>query len=150
MIRKRTRARECVLQILYQLEINPEPLVALFRDFWAAEEQSDTAQEIRSYAEAVVLGTSKHRELIDEVINRHADNWKIQRMAAIDRNILRFATYELLYMPEIPPKVTINEAVNLAKKFSQEESSKFVNGILDKINHTEAPRNPTTDAVSEA
>ncbi len=69
-------------------------------------------------------------------------------MAIIDRNILRYATYELLYAADIPPKVTINEAVNLAKKFSQEESGKFVNGILDKINHTEPPRNPKTDAAS--
>jgi len=71
-------------------------------------------------------------------------------MAIIDRNIMRFGVYELLFLADIPPKVTINEAVNLAKKFSQEESGKFVNGILDKINHTEKPRNPKNDAAPEA
>ena len=69
-------------------------------------------------------------------------------MAIIDRNIMRFAAYELLYLSDVPPKVSINEAVNLAKKFSQEESGKFVNGILDKINHTEAPRNPKKNVPS--
>ena len=69
------------------------------------------------------------------------ENWDLNRMAVIDRCILRFAAYELLYMDDIPPKVSINEAVNIAKKFSQEDSGKFVNGVLDKINHTEKPRN---------
>lgn len=146
MIRKRTRARECAIQILYQLEINPEPLAELFRDFWLAEEQRDVTSDIRAFSEEIVRGTSEHQGEIDKIVEQYADNWSIHRMAVIDRNILRFATYELLFMADIPPKVTINEAVNLAKKFSQEESGKFVNGILDKINHTEKPKNPKIDA----
>jgi N utilization substance protein B len=148
MIRKRTRARECALQILYQLEINPEPMDELLQGFWASEEQKDVTSDMREFAETTVQGTLANKDEIDKLVDRYADNWAISRMAAIDRNILRYATYELLYQADIPPKVTINEAVNLAKKFSQEESGKFVNGILDKISHTEKPRNPKTDAAS--
>ncbi|HOE68720.1 MAG TPA: transcription antitermination factor NusB [Candidatus Omnitrophota bacterium] len=147
MIRKRTRARECALQILYQFEINPGPLPALLAEFWAAEEQGDATPEVCEFANLIVSGTAEHRDEIDQVVDRYADNWSISRMAVIDRNILRFATYELLFMGDIPPKVTINEAVNLAKKFSQEESGKFVNGVLDKINRTETPRVPKSDAA---
>lgn len=141
MIRKRTRARECALQILYQQEVNPEPLPELLQKFWEQQEES-FSEEVRNFAENLVLGTCQHQDEIDQIIARYADNWELSRMAIIDRNIMRFATYELLYLADIPPKVTINEAVNLAKKFSQEESGKFVNGILDKINHTEKPKNP--------
>lgn len=149
MIRKRTRARECALQILYQLEVNPEPLEELLQGFWMGEEQKAMTSDMREFAEAIVRGTLEHKDEIDQLVNRYADNWQIHRMAMIDRNILRYATYELLYQADIPPKVTINEAVNLAKKFSQEESGKFVNGILDKINHTEKPRNPKADVPSD-
>ncbi len=148
MIRKRTQARECALQILYQYEINPEPLSDLLSKFWQQEEQAASSPEVRVFAEQLALGTCEHQSEIDKVISQYADNWELHRMAIIDRNIMRFATFELLFASDIPPKVTINEAVNLAKKFSQEESGKFVNGILDKINHTEKPRNPKTDAAS--
>lgn len=150
MIRKRTQARECALQILYQYEMNPGSLPSLLAEFWRQEEQVPVAQDVRDFAARIVSGTCEHQNDIDQVISRYADNWELHRMAIIDRNILRFATYELLYAADIPPKVTINEAVNLAKKFSQEESGKFVNGILDKINHTEKPRNPKSHAVSES
>lgn len=145
MIRKRTLARECALQILYQLEVNPEPLDELLKRFWNEQDES-YSEEIRTFAEKLVRGAVGQQADIDRVIGQYADNWDLHRMAIIDRNILRFATYELLYLPDVPPKVSINEAVNLAKKFSQEESGKFVNGILDKINHTEQPRNPKKDA----
>lgn len=145
MIRKRTQARECALQILYQYEINPEPLSELFKKFWT-EWNEKFPNDIRDFSETLVRGVIEHQSEIDQVISRYADNWELHRMAIIDRNIMRFATYELLYLSDVPPKVSINEAVNLAKKFSQEESGKFVNGILDKINHTEPPRNPKQDA----
>lgn len=148
MIRKRTQSRECALQILYQFEINPEPLEELIGKFWGQQEES-FSPEIKEFAEKLVQGTCAHQDEIDKVISRYADNWELPRMAIIDRNIMRFATYELLYLADIPPKVTINEAVNLAKKFSQEESGKFVNGILDKINHTEKPIYPKAHAASE-
>ncbi len=140
-MRKRTLGRECALQILYQHEMNPEPLEEVMVSFW--DQNSELGEEIRLFAESLVKGTEEHREEIDRVIRRATENWELSRMAVIDRNILRFATYELLFVKEIPPKVTINEAVNLAKKFSQEESGKFVNGVLDKISHTESSPNNT-------
>ncbi|MBP9866352.1 MAG: transcription antitermination factor NusB [Candidatus Omnitrophica bacterium] len=135
-MRKRTRSREFALQLLYQYEMNEEPLEAVIRRFW--EENHESEEDVRDYAERLVRGTVEHLAVLDETIVRYAENWLLNRMAVIDRNILRFSAYELLYMgDEIPPKVAINEAVNIAKKFSQEEAGKFVNGILDKINHTE-------------
>ena len=140
-MRKRTQARECALQILYQLEMNPVPVEEVIRSFWA--ENSESSEDVRAFAEMLVRGSLEHREEIDRIVLKATENWQLGRMAVIDRNILRFATYELLYVDDIPRKVTINEAVDLAKKFSQEESGKFVNGVLDKINHTEKCRTAT-------
>ena len=134
-MRKRTQAREFALQILYLCEMNPEPVENLLSDFW--EQQENAPDEIREFAEAIVKGVHENKPLLDQVISKSADNWELDRMAVVDRNILRLAAYELLYRDDIPPKVAINEAVNIAKKFSQEESGKFVNGVLDRINHTE-------------
>jgi transcription antitermination factor NusB len=144
-MRKRTQAREFALQILYQHEMNPEAEDTLFKIFW--QEHSETVEEIRQFTENLVKGTIQHQSELDEIIMRYAENWQLHRMATIDRNILRFATYELLFSGDIPPKVTINEAVNIAKKYSKEDSGKFVNGVLDKINHTEKRR---TAPASEA
>ncbi len=137
-MRKRTQGRELTLQILYQYEINPQDLEPLLQIFW--QEHSEASEEIRHFTEALVKGTVEHREELDQVIGRYTENWELHRMASIDRNILRFATFELLFREDIPPKVTINEAVDIAKKYSNEDSGKFVNGILDKINHTEKAR----------
>ena len=134
-MRKRTLAREYALQILYQHEMNPEDLGKALETFWKGQEKS--SKEVRDFAEAIVKGTLEHRPEIDRIISKYADNWELHRMAAVDRNIMRLASYEILYRDDIPPKVTINEAVNMAKKFSQIDSGKFVNGILDKINHSE-------------
>ncbi|OQA51631.1 MAG: hypothetical protein BWY44_00980 [Candidatus Omnitrophica bacterium ADurb.Bin292] len=150
MIRKRTQAREYAVQILYRLEINPGVIADSLDEFWSSPEQKDVSREVRDFAEAIVTGTRNHVAEIDQVVDQYADNWSIDRMAVIDRNILRCATYEILFLVDIPPKVTINEAVNLAKKFSQEESGKFVNGILDKIAHTEKPRVAKTDESRNA
>ena len=92
---------------------------------------------MQEFTEQLVRGTHEHLKEIDQKIIQYTENWQLNRMAVVDRNILRFAVYELLFLDEIPPKVTINEAVNVAKKYSQDEAGKFVNGILDKINHTE-------------
>ncbi len=137
-MRKRTQGRECALQILYQLEMNPGPLEDLITSFW--KENPPAAEEVKKFAESLVHGCLEHQEELDRIIVKATEHWQLGRMAVIDRNILRFATYELLFLEDIPPKVTINEAVNLAKKFSQEESGKFVNGVLDKITHTEKTR----------
>ena len=146
-MRKRTLARECALHILYQHEMNHEPVGEVVASFW--EQETGVPDEVRRFAEKLVYGTLDNLAKLDEIIARAADNWQIERMAVVDRNILRFATYELLFLEEIPPKVTINEAVNLAKKFSQAESGKFVNGILDRISHTEKARTASPDAPSE-
>lgn len=136
-MRKRTQAREFALQILYQQELNPDPEKGLFTRFW---ESDSSPPEVREYTEQLVQGTLLHLAEIDPVISKYAEHWELHRMAVVDRNILRFATYELLFLKDIPPKVVLNEAVNIAKKFSQEESGKFVNGILDKICHAEPRR----------
>jgi len=134
-MRKRTQAREYVLQVLYQAEMREDKLDNICEAFWEFCEVKDP--EIKKFSEKLICGTLAHCKAIDKVISKHAQNWALKRMASIDRNILRFATYELLYCDDIPPKVTINEAVNIAKKFSQQDSGKFVNGVLDKINHSE-------------
>jgi len=113
----------------------------ILKKFWSQQDEA-FPEDVRHFAEKLALGTVDHQAAIDKVLEQHADNWELARMAMIDRNIMRFATYELLYLADVPPKVTLNEAVNLAKKFSQEGSGKFVNGVLDKINHTEKPINP--------
>ena len=136
MMRKRTQAREIALQILYQIDVTKNSMEEVMADFW---KDHLTEEEVKSFAERLVKETIDHMNSIDECIKKYAENWQIDRMAVVDRNILRFATCELLYMSDIPPKVSINEAVNLAKLYSQEDSGKFVNGVLDKINHTESP-----------
>ena len=135
-MRKRTLAREYALKLLYQADLLTEwDEKEIFEHFW---EEHPADEEVKGYAERIVRGTLRHLATIDEIVTRYAENWELKRMAVVDRNILRQATYELLYLAgEIPPKVAINEAVSIAKKYSQEESGKFVNGILDKIYHTE-------------
>lgn len=136
-MRKRTQAREIALQLLYKQDIDPDSVDTLLSSFW---ETKDVPAEVQEYTERLVRGTVTHLGEIDSVLSKYTEHWELPRMAVVDRNILRFSTYELLYLEDIPPKVVINEAVNIAKKFSQEESGKFVNGILDKINHAEPRR----------
>src|SRR5947207_74318 len=88
---------------------------------------------VRLFAEPLIQGTLEHRDELDAIIKKHAINWELHRIAAVDRNILRLAIYEMLYRDDIPPIVSINEAVDIAKKFSTLDSGKFVNGILDKV-----------------
>lgn len=137
-MRKRTKARECALKILYAVDITKDEPKKCIDIFWRDHE--DTEAETRDFANQLVLGVSKNIDLINKVITRYATNWQLKRMAVIDRNILRFATYELLFMEEIPPKVSINEAIDIAKKYGDKDSGKFVNGILDKINKTESKK----------
>lgn len=119
---------------LYQMDITQEATPEALAAFW---ENHKADAEVRDFATKLVSGTIQNNKRIDEVIARYADNWEIHRMATVDRNILRLATYELIFVEEIPPKVSINEAVDLAKKFGDIESSRFVNGILDRISKTE-------------
>ena len=130
-MRKRTKARECALQVLYQIDITKGDAVSCLDDYWRSNEDADAS--IVEFANSLVMGTVDNLVKLDAVIAAYATNWNIDRMAVVDRNILRLAAYELLFIKEIPPKVSINEAVDIAKKFGDKDSGKFVNGILDKI-----------------
>src|SRR5690349_14632190 len=152
---KRREARERVVQFLFQHDLNPpEDLAAALSQFWSSQESAAIAEDkgvatwgepvelpppsadeaaVRLFADPLIQGTLEHREEADSVIKKHAKNWDLHRIAAVDRNILRLAIYEMLHRDDIPPVVSINEAVDIAKKFSTQDSGKFVNGILDKI-----------------
>ncbi|MCM8778254.1 MAG: transcription antitermination factor NusB [Candidatus Omnitrophica bacterium] len=129
-MRKRTRARELALQCLYQIDVNRVSPEEGRENFWEGRE---VEKEIKEYAESLIKGTCMNLEKIDALIRKYAQNWDISRMATIDRNILRMSCFELSYEKDVPPKVVINEAIELAKKYGDIESSKFINGILDKI-----------------
>jgi len=134
-MRRRTLAREHALKILYQFDITKRPIEAVVESYWRYEETKD--QEIMAYANLLAQGVSGQIQGIDNKISDYATNWQIKRMAIIDRNVMRIGLYELQHTTDIPPKVAINEAVELAKKYGDLESSKFVNGILDKIHKKE-------------
>lgn len=134
-MRKRTFAREIALQVLYKLDITEESCEQALRDLSGSISDKDVIE----FAKRLIYGTIENKEMLDALIEKHALNWELERMAVIDRNILRSASYELLACPDIPPKVSINEAIELAKKYGDQESGKFVNGILDKIVRAECP-----------
>ena len=127
---RRTRGREIALQVLYQLEQNPGQGPAEVAQFI---ERRLREPKLCAFANALVGGVLKHQPRIDSLISEVAENWRLDRMAAIDRNILRLGAYELLYCDEVPAKVAINEALELAKRYSTAQSSRFVNGILDRL-----------------
>ena len=128
---KRRKAREHALQILFQLDIKKEkPSAAILKHFWAEYQPDD---EVKAFAEEIVKGTFKHVSKINDLIQDCAQNWTLERMAVVDRNVLRMAIYEILYRMDIPTSVTINEAIEIAKKFGTDESGAFVNGILDRV-----------------
>jgi N utilization substance protein B len=139
---KRRRSREYALQLLFQLELAGNKLSeSILHEFW---EDNDEDQEVKNFTHAIVKTTIANLEHIDETIKKAAEHWSIKRMASIDRNILRAATCELLYRPDIPSSVVINEALEIAKKYSTEDSAPFINGLLDKIANqvvTAAPDN---------
>jgi N utilization substance protein B len=152
---KRREARERAVQFLFQHDLNPPAnLAAELAQFWnsqraaALEEEKGPAKwgekqelppptieeaETRLFAEPLIKGVLQHRDELDERIKKHCKNWDFNRIAVVDRNVMRLAIYEMLYRDDIPPVVSINEAVDVAKKFSTEDSGKFVNGILDKV-----------------
>src|SRR5438067_6632843 len=152
---KRREARERAVQFLFQHDLNPpDDLDRALDQFWQSQRAAAIAGEkgiatwgqpvemppptadeaaIRLFAEPLIRGTLEYRNEADELITRHAKNWELHRIAAVDRNILRLAIYEMLHRDDIPPVVSINEAVDIAKKFSTQDSGKFVNGILDQI-----------------
>ena len=127
---KRHRARELALMILYELEFRPGDLRGLLTDFWR---DRVVVPEVREFADSLVGGVVEHLATIDETIANNAAHWSLARIAPVERNILRLATYELLQRYDIPERVVINEAIELAKMYGSEESGAFVNGILDHI-----------------
>jgi len=130
-MRRRTKSRECALKILYQIEMTKDDCDSSIRAFW--EREPETEESVREFAGLLARGARDNIKEIDSVIAGYAKNWQIERMAVVDRNILRMAAFELIYLDDIPPKVSINEAVDIAKKYGDKDSGKFVNGILDKI-----------------
>ncbi|GIX46823.1 MAG: N utilization substance protein B [Candidatus Tectimicrobiota bacterium] len=129
---QRRRAREAALQILYALDVSRQQTLEALRAPWIEEMVPAAA---RDFTLALVRGAIEHRAEIDALIREWSEHWTLERIGVVERNILRLAIYELLYMPDIPPKVTINEAVELAKKYGDEEAFAFVNGILDRVSH---------------
>lgn len=134
-MRKRTKSREFALQILYQMDISGDNYEVSLDNFWQARAQikEKIEEEVKSFTHQLVKGVADNLEKIDAKISQYATNWQLKRIAVVDRNILRLGGFELMFRDDIPPKVSINEAVELAKKYSSIEASKFVNGILDKI-----------------
>ena len=152
---QRREARERAVQFLFQHDLNPsENLEEALAHFWATQKAAalaedkaganwgqkidlppPTAEELatRLFADKLIHGVLEHQAELDERIKQHAANWDLPRIAVVDRNVLRLAIYEMLHRDDIPPVVSINEAVDIAKKFSTHDSGKFVNGILDKI-----------------
>ena len=131
-MRKRTQAREFTLQILYQMDITHDAYEAVLNNFWQAQ-GDEINEELKSFSSELVKGVAENLKIIDAKIVQYATNWQLERMAVVDRNILRMSCFEIIFRDDIPPKVSINEAVDLAKKYSGIEAGKFVNAILDKI-----------------
>lgn len=128
---RRRKAREAALQFLYQLDLRGESdPTASGEEFWSRHAMDVDG---RTFADELVRGTKSHETEIDAMIVRFAEHWDLQRMAVVDRNILRLGVYEMLWHPEVPAKVAINEAIEIAKKFGTHESSRFINGMLDRV-----------------
>jgi transcription antitermination factor NusB len=128
---KRRKAREVALQFLYQLDLygadDPAPHEA---EFW---QRHPVDPDTHAHAESLVRGSKQHQPKIDQLLTQFVEHWDLDRMAVVDRNILRMAVYELLWQPGVPAKAAINEAIEIAKKFGTTESSRFINGVLDRI-----------------
>ena len=142
----RRLARECALQLLYQAELSGKRVVAAPPEYWS---EAEADHETRDFSLRLVQGVDAERAVLDELIDAHSTNWKMSRMAAVDRNILRIAAFELLHCDDIPAKVAINEAVEIAKRFGTTESGAFVNGILDALAKKTPPRSADTETTEE-
>lgn len=140
----RRRSREIALQILYQMEVTetaPDEAINRYYELAAREEEEEDVDEatpeipmaVRPFAEQIVYGVEVNRDEIDRLIASASQHWRIERMSIVDRSILRLAVFEMLHCPDIPPKVSINEAIDLGKTFGSPESGSFINGILDQL-----------------
>ncbi len=134
---KRRRGRETALQLLYALDITQDQVLDVLNAQWIG---TVVPEAVRDFTTTLVAGVIKHREEIDALVQEWSINWSLGRIGVIERNVLRFAIYELLFMTDIPPNVTINEAVEVAKRYGTDEAPAFINGILDRIKNEVAPR----------
>ncbi|MDD5169669.1 MAG: transcription antitermination factor NusB [Syntrophales bacterium] len=139
-MQRRRRAREVALQVLYGLDVAEKSVDEAIRLFWEIYKAPDEPEseilfsdKVKSFAVHLVNGTWQNREAIDTLISRSSEHWSIGRMPRVDRCILRMAIYELLYCEDIPPKVSLNEAIDLGKTYGSENSGSFINGILDAV-----------------
>src|SRR3990170_1342011 len=135
----RRKGREYALQLLFQADVGDRARreavsPTRFEAFWA---QRNASPDVRAFAETLVRGVETRAADINRILERHAHHWSLERMAAVDRNVLRLAVYELCYLTDVPPRVALNEAIDIAKKYGSEESGRFVNGVLDDILNTE-------------
>ncbi|MFQ5702098.1 MAG: transcription antitermination factor NusB [Acidobacteriota bacterium] len=127
---ERRRAREFTLQVLFQLDLAPQDPDTALEAFWAGKQVSDA---VRGFTEVLVRGTMLKRDLIDGILASTSHNWRVSRMPVVDRNVLRMASYEFLFETETPKVVIIDEAIEIAKRFSNEAAGLFVNGVLDAV-----------------
>lgn len=143
----RRKSRELALQMLFQWEMgkhSPAHVVTTFLE----PKEIDAAEN--TFARDLFQGTVQEIPALDPVLREHAKNWKLERMAAVDRNVLRLALFEMLHHPQTPPAVIINEALEIARRFSGEESAEFVNGILDAVRKAMGPRAPSISDQAES
>ncbi|MFT5239546.1 MAG: N utilization substance protein B [Candidatus Promineifilaceae bacterium] len=139
MSHTRRHCREWCVQLLFQLDFQtPEDMDVFFANFWADHPQPN--QPTRDFTQQLMLDVCEHKEELDALISGASKQWNIERMGVVDRNVIRLAIYEINHRPDVPAAVSINEAVDIANYFSDDDSSRFVNGILDQIlrNHSGA------------
>lgn len=129
---KRTQSREIALQVLYQIDMSEGETEEAFSLFW---DHFTPPDDLKEFAQKIVGGVCQHEEEIDVIIEHYSEHWRLKRMTIVDRNILRLAIFELMFCDDIPPKVVLNEAVELGKKFGSDKSGSFINGVLDKVAH---------------
>ncbi|MHC4845793.1 MAG: transcription antitermination factor NusB [Planctomycetota bacterium] len=148
MIGGRTRSREIALQILYSVDKVTAPSL----DHWEQTlEDTEGSEEVKAFAQALAAGVLAERAELDRLISGAADNWELSRLATVDRNVLRLAVHELISRDDIPAKVSINEAIELGKRFSTKQSGSFINGILDRIRRDMGlPTDEVEDEADEA
>ena len=144
----RRKARECALQMLFAADVAETPPDDVVRSYWAELGESDLDETARAFATRLATGTLSNLALLDERIRSRAEHWRISRMAVVDRNILRLAVYEFLYEPT-PRTVAINEALEIARRFSTYEATQFINGILDAIKRDLDEQQPQKDVQPE-
>jgi N utilization substance protein B len=128
---ERRTARECALQLLFQMDITGEDAETAIPKFWQLKE--DINEQVREFCDSLARGYYENRELIDRIVSENASNWRLDRMSVVDRNIMRISIFEFLFRDDIPEKVSINEAIEIAKRYGGPESTQFINGILDAV-----------------